>query len=533
VHVIIADRRSPIRSPSADCIVITPREFLRFPELAQSRRVRVINLSRDQSYLGYGYYCSLLAEARQLKAIPSVRTMLELRARGAQGPELEELEETLIQCLRRSQPPVTGPVSLLVYFGRAEDARFVELGRRAFDRFQAPILRLTLSPDGGGTVTSVRGVPVADLDAAQLERFQAALAHWLHGSWRAPRVRSPARYRLAILHNPAETLPPSKPRALQRFIRVGETLGLDVELIEKKDFASLAEYDALFIRETTGVDHHTWRFARKAESEGMPVIDDATSILRCANKVYLAELLRSHRIPTPKTVVFDRHTLDGVAAELGFPLVLKIPDGSFSRGMTKCQDLAGLRAAAEVLLRSSDVVLAQEFMYTEFDWRIGVLRGQPLFACQYFMSEGHWQVVKHDTNGTYTEGNFRTIPVEEAPPEVVALAIRSAALVGDGLHGVDVKQSGGGSYVMEINDNPNLDHGIEDAVLKDELYRRILLEFVRRLEERGGGRVPSAPPRLSEAPVRPLGPARLVVEGGAAPPHRLQAVPKALLDRGE
>jgi hypothetical protein len=38
--------------------------------------------------------------------------------------------------------------------------------------------------------------------------------------------------------------------------------------------------------------------------------------------------------------------------------------------------------------------------------------------------------------------------------------------------------------VIEINDNPNLEVGIEDAVLKDELYRRVLADLVRRVELR-------------------------------------------------
>jgi hypothetical protein len=38
--------------------------------------------------------------------------------------------------------------------------------------------------------------------------------------------------------------------------------------------------------------------------------------------------------------------------------------------------------------------------------------------------------------------------------------------------------------VIEINDNPNLDVGVEDAVLKDELYRRVLADLVRRVEAR-------------------------------------------------
>ena len=38
--------------------------------------------------------------------------------------------------------------------------------------------------------------------------------------------------------------------------------------------------------------------------------------------------------------------------------------------------------------------------------------------------------------------------------------------------------------VIEVNDNPNIDAGIEDHVLGDELYERIMRVFVDRLDER-------------------------------------------------
>ena len=47
------------------------------------------------------------------------------------------------------------------------------------------------------------------------------------------------------------------------------------------------------------------------------------------------------------------------------------------------------------MLTSSDLVIAQEFVPTSFDWRIGVLDGEPIFACQYRMARAHWQVVKY------------------------------------------------------------------------------------------------------------------------------------------
>ena len=55
----------------------------------------------------------------------------------------------------------------------------------------------------------------------------------------------------------------------------------------RRDFGRIAEFDALFIRETTNVNHHLYRFARRAASEGLVVIDDPDSILRCTNKIYL------------------------------------------------------------------------------------------------------------------------------------------------------------------------------------------------------------------------------------------------------
>lgn len=60
--------------------------------------------------------------------------------------------------------------------------------------------------------------------------------------------------------------------------------------------------------------------------------------------------------------------------------------------------------------------------------------------------------------------------------------MQTARLIGDGLYGVDLKQAGDRVLVIEVNDNPNLDAGIEDAVLGDELYRRVLQAFTQRLE---------------------------------------------------
>ncbi len=44
------------------------------------------------------------------------------------------------------------------------------------------------------------------------------------------------------------------------------------------------------------------------------------------------------------------------------------------------------------------------------------------------------------------------------------------------------------AVVIEVNDNPNLEAGYEDRVLKNELYDRVMQSFVRRIEHlRNGG----------------------------------------------
>ena len=128
----------------------------------------------------------------------------------------------------------------------------------------------------------------------------------------------------------------------------------------------------------------------------MPVIDDPISMIRCTNKIYLHELMTANGIAVPPTVIIGgQHDLARAADELGFPMVLKVPDSSFSRGVKKVDSPAELDALAKEWLKDTDLLLAQAFMPTNFDWRVGVLGGKPLFVCQYLMAKKHWQIVKH------------------------------------------------------------------------------------------------------------------------------------------
>lgn len=484
-HVVLIERRSDWKAHFPDLPVATISDYLRAGAGVYASNVRVINLCRSQRYLSEGYYGSLLAEARGHRVIPSVRTLQDLSRKSIYSLDTENLDAKVARVLSRQQHGEPRPASLelTIYFGQCPAVDMQEIAAQLFASFPAPLLRVEFRLQGQQwQIHALKPLALHHLTAEQETAFFAALDHYLKKPWRRPRGARNHRYDLAILHNPDEQLAPSSAAALSRFIRAGRALGVDVELIQARDFGRLAEFDALFIRETTRIDHYTYRFARKAESEGMVVIDDPNSILRCTNKVYLAESLAAQKIPVPKTVVLNRDSILQAEAIIGYPVVLKIPDGSFSRGVFKAQDRVELESIARRLLKESDLILAQEFVYTEYDWRIGVLNKRAFYASQYMMSRKHWQIVDHAAKGGPRHGGFRTLAVAEVPPAVVRTAVKAANLMGDGLYGVDLKLTERGVMVIEVNDNPNLDAGVEDKILGDGLYQLIMEDFIRRLD---------------------------------------------------
>lgn len=469
----------PHRLPDTE--TIDAWSYLTRPRFNSLRNTRVINLCHSHEFQGTGYYVSLLAEARGHRPLPSVTTIQDLQTQAIVRLIGEELSD-LIQKTFAGLP--TDQFDLEIYFGRTVDSRFGHLSLELFNIFQAPLLRAHFLRDHHGRWHLRR---VETLCAEEIPRdrsvFIGEVAREYLSHRRLPKqIR--AHYSLAILHNPQEIDPPSNAKAMPKFLEAAEALGLHAELIQKEDYGRLSEFDALFIRETTAVDHHTYRFARRAAGEGLVVVDDPRSILRCTNKVYLAELLERHQIPRPKTLVVHRGNAHEVAATLGFPVVLKRPDSAFSLGVVKAETPAELDEQLERLFQFSELIVAQEFIASEFDWRIGILDRKPLFVCKYYMFPEHWQIIKRDQNGKGHCGKLEAVPLDQAPPELLRIALKAANLIGDGLYGVDMKQTGNRFHLIEVNDNPNLDFGNEDAVLGDDLYRTLMRVFLSRIEQR-------------------------------------------------
>ena len=479
--IVVKSKKSfPLDIPGVE--VITAREYLTEARFVEMKRAKVFNLCRDQSYQTKGYYVSLLAEARSHRHIPSIATIQDLRQAAVVRIASEEFDVLLQKSLHGLK---SDEFELSIYFGRNLAGRYDRLSQALFSHFPVPLLRAKFQRQGTWRLAELKPISVADIPESHHQFLVERATRYFD----RPRERGPesTRYDLAILVNPQEKDAPSDEKAINRFIKAAKQVGIRAFVVGRDEYARIGEYDALFIRETTSVNHHTYRMARRAAKEGLYVIDDPASILKCCNKVYQAELFEKQGIPCPRTMIVHSGNRRHVAQALGLPCVLKRPDSSFSQGVVKANNPEELEQFLEQFLEDSDLVVAQSYVQSDFDWRVGVLRGKPLYVCRYFMARGHWQIQKTGETGQRSFGRHETMAIEAAPDEIIELGVKAANAIGSGLYGVDIKEVDGRLLVMEVNDNPNIDAGVEDAVLKDELYLRIMRHFSERLDERGRG----------------------------------------------
>ncbi|MEQ9322164.1 MAG: RimK family protein [Polyangiaceae bacterium] len=484
-HLLITDDDDPWLDDLSGVERVDARDYLTDPDRWPRRGIKAFNLCRSYRYQSTGYYVSLLAAARGHRPVPNVATIQDLKSTEIVRVRSGELDELI----NKSLGPIKSERFILsIYFGHNMAKRHDRLAARIHQLFPVPLLRarFTRRKDGRWEIVGIRAIGREEIPEPHEEFAEEAAKAYFARRWRPDRHRA-AQYDLAILTDPDEPEAPSDDRAIARFQRVARKLGMNPWIIGKDDYADVAEFDALLIRATTRVNHFTYRFARRADSEGMVVIDDPVSILRCTNKVYLAELLERHGVAAPDTMVVHRQNLDRVVERLGLPVVLKLPDSSFSLGVVKAETEDELHERASAMFDKTELLVAQAFTPTEFDWRVGLFDGKPLWVCRYHMAPKHWQIVKAQGKGRRW-GRVEALPVSEAPKAVLRTAVKAASLVGDGLYGVDLKQVGRRVLVIEINDNPTIESGEEDAILGDALYETILGGMKSRLEARGEDR---------------------------------------------
>ena len=466
---------------------VSAKDYLISHRYSDTKNLKVFNLCRSYGYQTDGYYVSLLAAARGHKVYPGIRTIQETKSLSVVKIITEDFEDLIQKSLKNIQ---SSKFSLNIYFGNTHAQRYSELGQKIFRQFLAPLLRVDFGwQKKEWRIQNIQLISLTEIPSEQFDFGVECAKKYFAGKMKHLRRKVSSNYDLAILVNENEKMPPSNRKAIDRFDCAAGKVGFNVDIIGKEDYDSLSEFDALFIRETTNVNHHTFRFSQRAEADGLVVIDDPVSILKCTNKVYLAEVLNHYRIPAPKTLIINHDNKDTAIKLLGYPTILKEPDSSFSQGVVKVVNREDFKRTVDELLGKSDLIIAQEFVPTEFDWRIGIMNNEILFACKYYMAKEHWQIVNW-RGGRFREGEWESVQLSNVPSIVLKTAMRAAKTIGDGLYGVDIKIVGKKCYVIEVNDNPSIETGVEDAILKDELYLKIMRVMYDRVRKKKNGKEP-------------------------------------------
>jgi len=103
------------------------------------------------------------------------------------------------------------------------------------------------------------------------------------------------------------------------------------------------------------------------EQLGIPYT--GSGVMACAismDKIMTKRIWLSHGLPTPRFMTLDKHAsseqLQGVAKELGLPLMLKAPHEGSTIGISKIESPQAMQAGFDDCARYDDTVLAEAFI---------------------------------------------------------------------------------------------------------------------------------------------------------------------------
>ncbi len=262
--------------------------------------------------------------------------------------------------------------------------------------------------------------------------------------------------------------------ALSKFKSTAESMGHSFEFVFKDQIQDIPGYDALFIRATTDPGNSAYIASRLAQQHGLKVIDDPHSIMTCSNKAILHDLFQKNNIPSPGSVLFagDENAIDDIFDKLGTPVIIKTPYTRFSSHVEKANNREEFIEISKQFLRKSKVIIVQEYINSDFDWRVGILQNEIIYLCKYCIPEGGWKV-RSKINGRNVWGDTIAVPKDSIDNDLKNICIRLSKCVGNGLYGLDVKETKDGYKVIEINDNPSIYEGYEDSIDSD-IYEKII-----------------------------------------------------------
>jgi ribosomal protein S6--L-glutamate ligase len=269
--------------------------------------------------------------------------------------------------------------------------------------------------------------------------------------------------------------------------------GHEVDMLEPAQTVTLLRdltqkrYDAYVLR--TQSDGPGMSILDAVDAVGIPTINNSRSIRLVRDKAVAAAFAHAHGLPIPLTYFVAHPRLLQQIPEDDYPLVVKPSNGSTCREIYRLDHPADL-AKLEITKADHSFFLAQRYVENAgFDIKLYVA-GTEVYA-----------VARKSPLHPDVDVKQRLLPLT---PELRELALRTGAIFGLHIYGLDVVETSHGFVVLDINDFPSFSN-VPGATT-------LLTNYVLHLASRPAPRPAAHPPARIRRRCKPL----------AAPPlHRL------------
>ena len=198
--------------------------------------------------------------------------------------------------------------------------------------------------------------------------------------------------------------------------------------------------------------------SRVLEAKGLRVVNQATAIETCGDKVFTTLALIENGVPTPTAIVgFEVSACLNELEEAGFPVVNKPAIGSWGRTVVRLDDQTAAESVLSLRLAqggegTNRVALLQQYIDKPgYDLRVYVVGGRVVGGIRRRSS--HW--VTNTARGAVAERY-------DPPREHILLSEQAARAVGGDILAIDLLEDRQGSvWVNEVNHNVEFARSID------------------------------------------------------------------------
>jgi len=240
---------------------------------------------------------------------------------------------------------------------------------------------------------------------------------------------------------------------------------------------SLEGYNAIIPRIGASITMYGLAVLRQLEIMGVWSLNDSVAIGRSRDKLRSMQILARKGIGLPVTAFAHstQYTDDMIEMVGGAPIVIKLLEGTQGLGVVLGETHTSARSVIEAFRKVNVNILLQEYIKEAeaSDIRCLVVGGKVIASMKRTGPPGDFRSNLH-RGGTAIK--------EKITPEERSVAVRSAALMGLNVCGVDMLRTHHGPVVMEVNSSPGLE-GIEKATGVD--VATIIIQYIETHVSKG------------------------------------------------